>query len=71
MAIGGRSHRLAPMSRGAAVSAQPWEARPGTRLRAFYDVWLALRALDAPMKEAALEEIAEWADAPRSSGRVL
>jgi peptidoglycan/xylan/chitin deacetylase (PgdA/CDA1 family) len=56
---------------GAAVAAQPWEARPGTRLRAFYEVWLALRELDAPRREAALEEIAEWADVPRSSGRVL
>ena len=54
-----------------AVSTQPWEARPGTRLRAFYEVWLALRALDPPTREAALEEIAEWADAPRPSRRVL
>ena len=55
----------------AAVSTQPWEARPGTRLRAFYEVWLALRELDAQTRGAALEEIAEWADVPRSSGRVL
>jgi peptidoglycan/xylan/chitin deacetylase (PgdA/CDA1 family) len=55
----------------AAVSTHPWEARPGTRLRVFYEVWLALRALDAPTREAALEEIADWADAPRPSGRVL
>ena len=55
----------------AAVSPQPWEATPGTRLRAFYEVWLALRELDAPTREEALEEIAEWADAPRPSGRVL
>jgi peptidoglycan/xylan/chitin deacetylase (PgdA/CDA1 family) len=55
----------------AAVTTQPWEARPGTRLRAFYEVWLALRELDAPTIEAALNEIAEWADAPRSSARVL
>ena len=54
-----------------AVSTQPWEARPGTRRRAFYEVWLALRALDPPTREAALEEIAEWADAPRPSRRVL
>jgi peptidoglycan/xylan/chitin deacetylase (PgdA/CDA1 family) len=54
-----------------AVSPQPWEARPGTRLRAFYEVWLALRELDAQTREAALEEIADWADAPRPSGRVL
>ena len=38
---------------GAAVSAQPWEAKPGTRLRAFYEVWLALRELDAPTREEA------------------
>jgi peptidoglycan/xylan/chitin deacetylase (PgdA/CDA1 family) len=56
---------------GAAVSAQPWEARPGTRLRAFYEVWLALRALDAQARDAALEEIADWADSPRHSERVL
>ena len=49
----------------------PWNAEPGTRLRAFYEVWLALRALDAPTREAALDEIAEWAATPRSSGRVL
>ena len=49
----------------------PWNAEPGTRLRTFYEVWLALRALDAPTREAALDEIAEWAGAPRSSGRVL
>jgi peptidoglycan/xylan/chitin deacetylase (PgdA/CDA1 family) len=62
---------VAADDRSAAVSAQPWEATPGTRLRAFYEVWLALRELDAPTREAALEEIAEWADAPRPSGRVL
>jgi peptidoglycan/xylan/chitin deacetylase (PgdA/CDA1 family) len=55
----------------ATVSTQPWEARPGTRLCAVYEVWLALRALDPPTREAALEEIAEWADAPRPSERVL
>jgi peptidoglycan/xylan/chitin deacetylase (PgdA/CDA1 family) len=55
----------------AAASTQPWEATPGTRLRAFYEVWLALRELDAPTREAALEEIAEWADAPRPSRRAL
>jgi peptidoglycan/xylan/chitin deacetylase (PgdA/CDA1 family) len=63
--------RVAADEPGAAVSTQPWEARPGTRLRAFYEVWLALRELGAPTREAALEEIAEWADVPRSSGRVL
>jgi peptidoglycan/xylan/chitin deacetylase (PgdA/CDA1 family) len=57
--------------RSAASTLPPWEATPGTRLHAFYEVWLALRALDAPTREAALEEIAEWADAPRPSGRVL
>ena len=56
---------------GAAASTQPWEARPVTRLRAFYEVWLALRQLDGPTGEAALEEIAKWADAPCPSGRVL
>jgi peptidoglycan/xylan/chitin deacetylase (PgdA/CDA1 family) len=54
-----------------AVSTQPWEARPGTRLRAFYEVWLALRELDPPMREAALDEIADWSDSPRPAGRVL
>jgi peptidoglycan/xylan/chitin deacetylase (PgdA/CDA1 family) len=49
----------------------PWEAEPRTRLRAFYEVWLTLRALDAPTRDAALEEIAEWAGMPRSSARVL
>jgi peptidoglycan/xylan/chitin deacetylase (PgdA/CDA1 family) len=55
----------------AAVTTRPWEARPGTRLRAFNDVWLALRALDAPTRETALEEIAEWAGTPRPAERVL
>ena len=54
-----------------ALGTLPWEAHPGTRLRAFYEVWLALRALDAATREEALDEIAEWADAPRPSGRVL
>jgi peptidoglycan/xylan/chitin deacetylase (PgdA/CDA1 family) len=63
---------LAPGERGSAANAsRPWEAEPGTRLHAFYDVWLALRALDAPTREAALDEIAKWAGAPRPSGRVL
>ena len=57
--------------RPAANAPQPWEAEPGTRLRAFYEVWLALRALDSPTREAALGEIAGWADTPRPSGRVL
>ena len=63
--------RAVPAEPARAVTTQPWEARPGTRLRAFYEVWLALRELDAPTREAALDEIAEWADAPRSSARVL
>jgi peptidoglycan/xylan/chitin deacetylase (PgdA/CDA1 family) len=54
-----------------AVSTLPWEAQRGTRLRAFYDIWLALRAFDSPTRDTALDEIAEWADAPRPSGRVL
>jgi peptidoglycan/xylan/chitin deacetylase (PgdA/CDA1 family) len=49
----------------------PWNAEPGTRLHAFYEVWLALRALDAPTRETALDEIADWADMPRASGGVL
>jgi peptidoglycan/xylan/chitin deacetylase (PgdA/CDA1 family) len=49
----------------------PWEAEPGTRLRAFYEAWLALRALDVPTREATLDEIAQWTGAPRSSKRVL
>jgi peptidoglycan/xylan/chitin deacetylase (PgdA/CDA1 family) len=49
----------------------PWEAEPGTRLRVYYEVWLALRALDAPTREAALDEIADWAEVARPSGRVL
>jgi peptidoglycan/xylan/chitin deacetylase (PgdA/CDA1 family) len=49
----------------------PWEAEPRTRLRAYYEVWLALRALNVPTREAALDEIADWSKAPRPSGRVL
>jgi peptidoglycan/xylan/chitin deacetylase (PgdA/CDA1 family) len=70
----GQRWSIPPVATGelrAAVSIQPWEASRGTRLRAFYEVWLALRALDAPTRETALEEIADWADAPRPSGRVL
>ena len=33
--------------RRSASSLNPWDAQPGTRLRAFYEVWLTLRALDA------------------------
>jgi peptidoglycan/xylan/chitin deacetylase (PgdA/CDA1 family) len=57
--------------RSAANAPLPWEAEPGTRLRAFYEVWLGLRALDATAREAALDEIAEWAGTPRPSKRVL
>jgi peptidoglycan/xylan/chitin deacetylase (PgdA/CDA1 family) len=57
--------------RSAANAPPPWEAEPGTRLRAFYEIWLALRALDAPTRETALDEIAEWSDAPRPTGRVF
>jgi peptidoglycan/xylan/chitin deacetylase (PgdA/CDA1 family) len=55
----------------AETAPSPWEAEPETRLRAFYEVWLALRALDAQTREAALEEIADWADSPRAEGHVL
>jgi peptidoglycan/xylan/chitin deacetylase (PgdA/CDA1 family) len=48
----------------------PWKADPGTRLWAFYEVWLALRALDAQTREAALEEIADWAESARPQRRV-
>lgn len=50
---------------------QPWVAKLGTRLRAFYELWIALRALDTPTREAALDEIAEWAGAERASDRTL
>jgi peptidoglycan/xylan/chitin deacetylase (PgdA/CDA1 family) len=52
-------------------SLNPWDALTGTRLRAFYEVWLTLRALDAPKREAALDEIADWSDTHRRSERVL
>jgi peptidoglycan/xylan/chitin deacetylase (PgdA/CDA1 family) len=58
-------------TRSEASTLAPWDAKPGTRLRAFYEVWLALRAFDAPTREAALDEIADWSDAPRHAGRVL
>jgi peptidoglycan/xylan/chitin deacetylase (PgdA/CDA1 family) len=58
-------------TRSAGSGVPPWDAEQGTRLRAFYDVWLALRAFDAPAREAALDEIADWASASRGSGRVL
>ena len=74
LSSGGGQWQIPPHAgeRRSARNAPPsWEAEPGTRLHAFYEVWLALCALDAPTREAALEEIAEWAGAPRSSGRVL
>jgi peptidoglycan/xylan/chitin deacetylase (PgdA/CDA1 family) len=73
LSIGGGRWRVPPLAAGkrAANTPLPWEAEPGTRLRAFYEVWLALRALNAPTREAALDEIAEWAGAPRPAGRVL
>jgi peptidoglycan/xylan/chitin deacetylase (PgdA/CDA1 family) len=58
-------------TRSAATNVLPWNAEPGTRLRTFYEVWLALRELDPPMREAALDEIADWSDARRTPGRVL
>ena len=57
--------------RRSASSLNPWDAQPGTRLRAFYEVWLTLRALDAARREAAINEIADWSHAPRLSERVL
>ena len=75
LSTGGDRWRIPPLAadegRPSPNAPQPWNAEPGTRLRAFYEVWLALRALDAPTREAALDEIAEWAAGPRSSGRVL
>jgi peptidoglycan/xylan/chitin deacetylase (PgdA/CDA1 family) len=67
--------RIPPVSeaepRSVASTLPPWDAKPGTRLRAYYEVWLALRAFDARAREAALDEIADWSDAPRPSGRDL
>jgi peptidoglycan/xylan/chitin deacetylase (PgdA/CDA1 family) len=75
LSSGGDGWRIPPLPggerRSAANDLPPWEAEPGTRLRVHYEVWLALRALDAPTREAALEEIAEWARTPRPYGRVL
>jgi len=62
---------LSDEERRLASNLNPWEAQPGTRLRAFYEVWLTLRALDAARREAAIDEIAEWSDAPRHSEPVL
>jgi peptidoglycan/xylan/chitin deacetylase (PgdA/CDA1 family) len=57
--------------RSAANASLPWKAEPGTLLRVFYEVWLALRPLARPAREAALDEIAAWAGASRPAGRVL
>jgi peptidoglycan/xylan/chitin deacetylase (PgdA/CDA1 family) len=62
---------LSDEERRLASNLNPWEAQPGTRLRAFYEVWLTLRALDAARREAAIDEIAEWSDTPRHSEPVL
>jgi peptidoglycan/xylan/chitin deacetylase (PgdA/CDA1 family) len=70
----GEGWQIPPLDGDVSPSANvpaPWEAKPGTRLRIFYEIWLALRALDALTREAALEELADWSDAPRPSGRVL
>ena len=45
---------LSDEERRSASNLNPWEAQPGTRLRAFYEVWLTLRALDAARREAAI-----------------
>ena len=74
LSICGGRWRVTPLAAGkrrsAANAPLPWEAEPGTRLRAFYEIWLALRALDAPTRESALDEIAEWSGAPRPTGRL-
>jgi len=62
---------LSDEERRSASNLNPWEAQPGTRLRAFYEVWLTLRALDAARREAAIDEVADWSDAPRPSEPVL
>jgi peptidoglycan/xylan/chitin deacetylase (PgdA/CDA1 family) len=71
----GRRWKVPPLPSGAqrpsATDRPPWEAEPGTRMRLFYEVWLVLRALDAPTRDAALDEIADWASAQRPAGRVL
>lgn len=70
-------HRAAweipPLAAGDAGAAapSPWDARPGTRLHAFYVVWQALRALGPAAREVALDEIAEWARAGRATDRVV
>jgi len=75
LSSGTKPWRIPPLAvdeRGPSPNApQPWDAAPGTRLRTFYEVWLALRALDARTRETALDEIAEWAGTSRSSGHVM
>ena len=75
LSCGGDRWRIPPLAaderRPSPDAPQPWNAEPGTRLRAYYEVWLALRGLDAPTREAALDEIAEWAGALPSFRRVL
>jgi peptidoglycan/xylan/chitin deacetylase (PgdA/CDA1 family) len=75
LSSGGDRWRIPPLAadelRPSPNAPQPWNAEPGTRLRTFYEVWLALRVLDAPTRDAALDEIAGWAGAPRSSERVV
>jgi peptidoglycan/xylan/chitin deacetylase (PgdA/CDA1 family) len=75
LSSGGDRWRIPPLAaderRPSPNAPLPWNAAPGTRMHAFYEVWLTLRALDAPTREAALDEIAVWAGAPRSSGRVV
>jgi peptidoglycan/xylan/chitin deacetylase (PgdA/CDA1 family) len=70
----GQHWRIPPLGsddQGSADAIPPWKARRGTRLRTFYEVWLALRDLDPPTREAALEEISDWSGQPRPTGRVM
>ena len=69
----GKRWRIPPLGADdlGADSPPPWKATRGTRLRTFYEVWLALRALDPPTRDAALEEVSEWSGAPRKTGRVM
>jgi peptidoglycan/xylan/chitin deacetylase (PgdA/CDA1 family) len=70
-----RKWQIPPLSADQRWSAEdappPWEADRETRLRAFYEVWLALRALDVQTRETALQEIAEWAGSTRPQSRAL
>jgi peptidoglycan/xylan/chitin deacetylase (PgdA/CDA1 family) len=72
---GGDRWQIPPPAAGeprlAANAPPPWEAEPGTRLHALYDVWLALRGLDAATRDSALDEVADWAGAIRPSEPVL